>query len=232
MLNHNFILGPVDTDSISFCKPDFSNFSKEEQNNLLNEINAYFPELIKYDHDGYFKTCITLKAKNYILQDFDGKIIYKGSALKSSKIEPALKEFLHKIIDTILEEKFAYKEIYESYIKEILNLQDINRWASKKSLTSTTYQSQRANETKIIDAIKGTEYKEGDRIFTYFDVNDNLKLAENYKNDHNIEKLIAKLYATSKIFTHIDNKPIGLLPKDTFINFALKKNEQLLKELK
>lgn len=167
--------------------------------------------------DGYYKKVIILKAKNYILQDFNGKITYKGSALKSSKTEPALKEFLYAIIQTILDEKYAYSDIYEKYVAEILNVQDISRWASKKSLTSTTYESKRANETKIIDAIAGTEYKEGDRIFTYFDKEGNLKLVENYNNDHDIPRLLKKLYTISKLFDSI-------LPEDTFINYGLVKN--------
>lgn len=232
-MNNNFQISNCDTDSISFCstKPN-AIFSPQEIKSLISEINELSPEFMEWSDDGYYRRVIILKAKNYILQDFDGKITYKGSALKSSKTEIALKEFLHAIIAEILNETYEYTKVYNNYVKEILNVKDINRWASKKSLTSTTYQSTRANETKIIDAIKGTEYKEGDKIFTYFDKNDNLKLAENYENDHNIEKLVAKLYATSKIFTHITGKPVGLLPKETFINYSLKKNEQLLKELK
>lgn len=229
-MNYNFQISNCDTDSVSFTSG--KNHTSEEIKSLIKEINELSPEFMDWADDGYYKKVIILKAKNYILQDFDRKITYKGSALKSSKTEPALKEFLHKIIDTILEEKFAYKEIYESYIKEILNLQDINRWASKKSLTSTTYQSQRANETKIIDAIKGTEYKEGDKVFLFFMEDGSLCLSEKFTGLYDKNVLISKLYNISKVFTHIDNKPIGLLPKDTFLNFALKKNEQLLKELK
>ncbi len=227
MQNHNFILGPVDTDSISFCKPNFEAFSKEEQDNLLNEINSYFPELIKYDHDGYFRTCISLKAKNYILQDFEGKITYKGSALKSSKLEPALKQFLHDIIDTILTEKYEYVIIYNNYVKEILNITDIKRWATKRSLTEKVLNGTRTNETKVMYAIKDSEYKEGDKLFVYYDQELNLKLIENYNNDYNVTKLLKRLFDTSKVFNNI-------LPKDTFINYSLKnkKIKQLLEELK
>lgn len=227
--NHNFQISNCDTDSISFTAQ--KSFSPEEIKSLLKEINDISPEFMDWADDGYYKKVIILKAKNYILQDYNGKITYKGSALKSSKTEPALKEFLYEIIGTILEEKFAYKEVYDRYIQEILSPEiDINRWASKKSLTSTTYSSPRANETKIIDAIKDTEYKEGDRIFLYFKTDGTLKLAEKFENDHCTETLLEKLYKISRVFTHIDNKPIGLLPKETFINFALKKNFKLLNE--
>src|SRR5271157_5714878 len=184
-MNHNFQISNCDTDSISFCsKTPNSVFSPQEIKSLIKEINDLSSEFMDWADDGYYKKVIILKAKNYIMQAFpdekhpEGKITYKGSALKSSKTEPALKEFLYAIIQTILDEKFEYKLIYDKYVAEILNIQDINRWASKKSLTSTTYSSKRANETKIIDAIAGTEYKEGDKIFLYFRNDGTLKLVE------------------------------------------------------
>lgn len=223
---HDFQISNCDTDSISFTA--YKPFTKDELKFLINEINDLSPEFMDWADDGYYKKVIILKAKNYILQDFNNKITYKGSALKSSKTEPALKEFLHKIIDTILNEEFKYQEVYNEFVREILAVKDIKRWVSKKSLTSTTYESTRANETKIIDAIKDTEYKEGDKVFLYFTKDGSLKLAEKYENDHDIETLLEKLYKISRVFTHIDNKPVGLLPKDTFINYSLKKNLKLL----
>jgi len=227
MLTHDFLLGPVDTDSISFCKPDFSEFTKEEQNNLLKEINSYFPELIRYDHDGYYKTCIALKAKNYILQKEDGKVTYKGSSLKDQKTEISLKEFKYEIIDAILKEKYNYEEIYVKYIKEALYVKDIKRWSSKKTISEKTFSSERTNETKVKDAIAGTEYKEGDRVWVYFDINQNLKLVEKYNNDHDIPTLLKKVFTASKTFDNI-------IPKGTFTNFSLKnkKVQELLQELK
>jgi hypothetical protein len=214
-----------DTDSIFFKKYDGSFFTKEERAKLLSELNNLMPEKIRWELNGCFQKIITLAAKNYVMVSECGAIKYKGSALKSSKTEPALKEFIHKIIDTILEEKHEYLKIYEEYVNEILNIKDITRWASKKTLTSTTYESERANETKIINAIEGTEYKEGDRIYVYFDLEGNLKLVENFNNDHDIPRLLKKLHSTSKVFD-------AIIPKGTFLNYSLKKNQELLNEIK
>jgi hypothetical protein len=224
-MNHNFQIVNTDTDSISFCEPTGSNFSIEERKLLVTEINNLSPEFMKWADDGYYKKVIILKAKNYILQKEDGKITYKGSSLKDQKTEIALKEFKYEIIDAILRETNNYQEIYTKYIKEILYLNDIKRWSSKKTLSETTFTSQRTNETKIIDAIKGTDYKQNDRIWVYFDKDQNLKLIEHYKNDHDIMTLVKKLFTVSKIF-------VNILPKDTFVNYSLKKNQILLQEFK
>lgn len=220
---NNFQVTSCDTDSIFFKKSDGTFFSNEERQKLLIELNNLMPEKIKWEINDYFPTLITLKAKNYVMVMENGDIKYKGSALKSSKTEPALKEFLHKIIDSIITEKFNYVEIYESYVKEILNIKDISRWASKKTLTSTTYSSDRANETKIIDAIKDTEYKEGDRIYLYFRMDGTLNLVENFNNDHDTGKLLKKLHSISKVFQHI-------IEPSMFINYSLK-NKKIQEQL-
>jgi hypothetical protein len=221
MTFNNFQVTACDTDSIFFKKPDASFFTKEERSKLLQELNNLMPEKIRWELNDYFIKIITLAAKNYVMVTEDGTIKYKGSALKSSKTEPALKEFIYRIIDEMLNETYRYQEVYQFYINEILNVKDIKRWASKKTLTQTTYESARANETKIIDAIKGTEYKEGDKIFCYFSKDGTLKLVENFNNDHDIPRLLKKLHSVSKVFD-------AIIPKDTFINYALKKNQKLL----
>lgn len=208
----------ADTDSISFSKGDESHFTKEERQSLLNDINSMFPEKIKWEDDGFYKTLICLAAKNYVLETEDGKVKYKGSSLKDQKKEPALINFIHDIINSILNDKRNYLEIYESYIKEIMNVTDIKRWASKKTITSKVMQNTRTNEAKIRDCIIGSEYKEGDKIYTFYNNKDELVLVENFNKDYNKEKLLSKLYKTTKTFeTIIDEK--------LFVNYSLKGNK-------
>lgn len=221
---YNFQLVNCDTDSIMVCKPDGIKYSIVEQETLLKELNSLFPEQIRWELEDTFKKVIILKAKNYILQSEDGKITYKGSALKDQKKPIALKEFLHEIIDTILIEKYDYVTIYNKYVKEILNMTDIKRWASKRTITEKVLEGTRTNETKVMDAINNTEYTEGDKIWLYFNNIDELVLVENYNNDHNVIKLLKSLHNTAKTFDNI-------IPKGTFKNYSLK-NKQIQEELK
>jgi len=227
---YNFQICNTDTDSISFCTENQKYIVKRAREELVKEINEISPEFMEWADDGYYKKFIILKAKNYITQDEDGKVKYKGSGLKSSKLEPALKEFLYKIIDSILNETYNYSEIYQEYVNEILNLKDIKRWVSKKTISNKTMTSERSNETKIKYAIQGKEYVEGDKVSTYFKKDGSLSLIEDYKNDHDPEQLLGRLYSVSKIFTGKDQKTHGIIPKETFLNYSLKKNFKLLQE--
>lgn len=222
---NNFQIVNADTDSISFCKPDGAFIPIDERKVFIKDINDKSPEFMQWADDGYYKKVIILMAKNYVLQTEDGKIKYKGGAIKAPGKPLALRELIKKIIDLMLEEKTTYVELYNEYAKEILDIKDIKRWADRKSLTSTTYSSTRTNETKIIDAIKGTEYVEGNRIWVYFKEDKSLSLVEHYDGDYSKTALLKKLYNTIEIFQNV-------LDISQFPNYTLKRNRELLEALK
>ncbi|NDD84116.1 hypothetical protein EBZ38_07560 [bacterium] len=213
-----------DTDSITYCKIDHSEFTKDELNNNLKELNSKFPEKIKFEDDGYYNTVIVLKAKNYVL--YDGKKIkIKGSALKASTKEPALKEFIAKFIDSILLNQNNFNDIYLDYIKEAQNVSDIKRWASRKTITESVLNPERTNEQKIADALEDEEYQPGDRRYFYFTKDGKLSLVENFKRDYDEYKLMQKVWNTAQIFSSI-------IDTKTFTKFHLKTKRHLLEELK
>jgi len=213
---HNFQLVNCDTDSISFCKSDGSFMPLEERKALIKDINDKSPEFMQWADDGYYKKVIIVKAKNYILQKENGELTYKGSAIKAPGKPLALREFIKKIIDLMLNDQANYLEVYNGYAKEILNVQDITRWADRKTLTSTTFESTRTNETKVMDAIQGTEYVEGNRIWTFFKSDKTLSLVENFDGDYDKTALLKKLYNTIEIFAEI-------LDINQFPNYSLSK---------
>ncbi|NJO64172.1 MAG: hypothetical protein HC836_40175 [Richelia sp. RM2_1_2] len=242
MKQHNFILAPCDTDSISFCKEDMSPFSKEEQDSLLKEINEQMPELIKFDHDGYFKTVIVLKAKNYILDDGE-KIKYKGSAITDQKKEPALIEMIHEMVDVLLERnhKDTLAEIYNKYIKESQNITDIKRWCTKKAITNAVLNSERTNEFKVRESLMGENVQQGDKIWVYSALNGYkeeitksgkskqvqnriLKLIKNWTNDEDKEHLLKRVHSTAMILKNV-------VDENLFIKYHIKKNKPLLDKL-
>lgn len=165
---NKFNLTNIDTDSISFCKQDFSPFNKSEIKDLIKDLNKNFTGLIEFADDGYFPVFIVLKSKNYIMVDEKGNRKIKGSALKSSTLEPILRTMLNEMIDCLVEDRQQdLQTVYSKYLSLAENITDIKPWCSKKQLSPTTYNSTRKNETDIIDALKGSEYKSGDRVYLF-----------------------------------------------------------------
>lgn len=219
-----FFVVNADTDSISFNHSEGKDLSKEERDVLLKDLNSQFPKRISWEDDGYYRTICVLKAKNYIMDD-GKKVKYKGSAIKASTKPPALKEFIKRMIGSILEGKTDYTEIYTSYIKEVGNITDIKRWATRKTISDKVLESERTNEAKVRDAIEGTEIVEGDRIWVYYKEDNSLSLIEKFDGNYNKERLLKNVYDTAKIFDTV------LDCKELFPNYALKKNKAKLEEL-
>lgn len=166
-----------DTDSI--CYTNGLKPSTEEFKNEINEINSLLPQAIVFEDDGVFDKVIVSKAKNYIMKKGD-ELKVKGSSFKSSNKEPILKELNTEIINEMLSNNDlnTIKAIHKKYVEKAKNIDDINAWASKKTYTDTMQDSDRANETKVIDAInRGLEagvlksIQQGDKIYLYQTIN-------------------------------------------------------------
>lgn len=213
-----FTVPKGDTDSITIYK-NGEKFEEDEINGLINEINSILPEHINFELDAVYDVIVVFKAKNYAYRE-GKKTSTKGSALKASTKSEALKEFINGTISDLLHLK-TNEEIqnnYNTYVQEIKNVDNIKRWSSRKTLSSTMMESERANETKVIDAIKGSNYKEGDRFFTFYKNDDSLCLAENFDGDYNRKRLFKQLYDTASIFDTV------LPTKELFTNYSLVKN--------
>ena len=184
---YKFNIVNIDTDSIMVNKSDGIKFTESEQQALLSELNGLFPEFINWEDDGYYKSVVVIKAKNYaLLSEGDTKIKLKGSSIKDAKKEPALREMMKLMIETLIHSDIKdsldkLKEIYTLYIKEASNPKDISRWSQKKTVTESVMNckgyedlddndedSPRKNETDVYNAIKNEEgLQQGDKVYLY-----------------------------------------------------------------
>jgi len=225
-----FNLAFIDTDSITFNKPNGEAFLPQECIALQEELNTLFPEKIRWEHNFYASKVLVLRTKNYIVYDPDNenprkKLIYKGSAVKASTKEPALKEFIKAIINAMLHDQTNFEQIYLQYAKEALNVQDMKRWASRKTISDKVLKNSRTNEVKVRDAIEGTDYVEGDRVYLYFKPDKTLGLLEYFNGEYCKISLLKKLFSTAQLFEHVLNT------KTLFPNLALKRNQNIMEEL-
>jgi hypothetical protein len=227
-MSYNFIIGPTDTDSLSFCKPDMSPLSKDEIKSLSKELNELSPEFMIWEDDGYYPKCLVLKAKNYILQDESGKVTYKGSSIKDQKKEKALQAFMKEIIESLMNEESISSqiEIYNKYVVSCFGLdsQGITNWTKKITVTEAVLNPERANEQKVLDAIGDRLVQEGDKIHVFYRRDKSLCLLEDFNGDYDEMKLVERLYDTLDIFTNV-------LDISQFTKYTLKKHKSQLETL-
>lgn len=91
----------VDTDGIYF-KPPHSCCTETAERQLVERISQQLPEGIEVELDGRYRAMFAYKTKNYALQEYGGRIIIKGSGLRSRGVEPYLREFMKEIISCLL----------------------------------------------------------------------------------------------------------------------------------
>lgn len=220
-MQHNFIIANGDTDSIAFKKPDQSAWTDAERAALLLELNALMPQNIVWKDDKAYRRLIVFKAKNYVMDD-GKKVKIKGSALKGSKKEPALKEFINEVIDLLLKDK--KDQVLFLYLRkaaEIMNLEDISRWCFKVTVTKKVLDPQATFQKKIAEAIGTMPVSEGDKVYLFFREDGSLCVREKFRRDHDQSKLLGKLRDTLEVFGNV-------FDVDLFPDLTLKKNRELL----
>jgi hypothetical protein len=116
-------------------------------------------------------------------------------------------------------------DIYNQYVKEIMNITDISRWTTRRTLSDKVFKAKRTNEQKVLDAIDDSEYTEGDRAYFFFKDDGSLCLLERFDGNYNRDKLLEKLFKTAKTFETV------LDVKTLFPNYSLKKNKELLRSI-
>lgn len=169
MPKHDYILTNIDTDSLSFAKKDNSEWSSEEYEMLAKEINQIMYS--DWEDDGEFERFVVVKAKNYaMLEKNDDKMKIKGSSFLSSTKEPALTEMLQELLQSFIDNKDNQYEIYMKYVKEACNIQDISRWATKKSITETLMEANDTSKLKVLAALEGKDFSVGDKVFLFNDI--------------------------------------------------------------
>lgn len=129
----------VDTDGIYFRPPEGC-VSEEAERALVQRISEQLPEGIEVEMDGRYRSMFAYKTKNYALQEYDGRIIIKGSGLRSRGVEPYLREFMRDVIELLLTGKAGMVEqLYAQYVSRLRSRGlDVAWVARSESLNEST----------------------------------------------------------------------------------------------
>lgn len=109
----------VDTDGIYF-KPPVICVSEAHEQELVKRISQKLPEGLEVELDGRYRSMFAYKTKNYALQEYDGRIIIKGSGLRSRGVEPFLREFIRDVIERLLANTpETVDRLFEQYVARL-----------------------------------------------------------------------------------------------------------------
>ncbi|MBI3988400.1 MAG: DNA polymerase II [candidate division NC10 bacterium] len=202
----------IDTDGLYFTPPPEVRRSEDEEQ-LMEEVSRILPEGIRLELDGRFRAMFSYKMKNYALLGDDGKLIIKGSGLKSRGLELFQRVWMEEMMKLLLQGKLQdVKRLTEAYKKRFerheLSVQEFMKTETLQDSLEAYQQKVKAKKRNPAApyelALKSDRrYQPGDQISYYVTgsgknvkVHESCKLASEWDPEHpdeNVEYYQAKL---------------------------------------
>jgi DNA polymerase, archaea type len=111
------ILLEADTDGVYFSVP--ASWSEADERRIVADVAALLPPLVHLEFEGRYAAMLSHEPKNYCLLQYDGTLVLRGVAFRSSRVEPFGEDFLRRAISCLLVQdivgvRSAYVETVEA----------------------------------------------------------------------------------------------------------------------
>ncbi len=163
----------ADTDGVYFAVPE--GWGEADERRVVAEVAALLPPLVQLEFEGRYAAMLSHEPKNYALLGYDGSLLLRGVAFRSSRAEPFGEAFLRRSIARLLMGdvgaiRDAYIATLDSLRRRELPAYDVS---SSVRLTKTPAQYLETRDTRrelpyeAMLASGRTTWNAGDRIRVY-----------------------------------------------------------------
>jgi len=90
----------ADTDGVYFAVPE--PWTEGDERRVVAEVAALLPPLVQLEFEGRYAAMLSHEPKNYALARYDGTLVLRGVAFRSSRAEPFAEAFLRRAIAALL----------------------------------------------------------------------------------------------------------------------------------
>lgn len=90
----------ADTDGVYFAVPPA--WKEADERRVVSEVAALLPPLVQLELEGRYAAMLSHEPKNYALLEYDGDLILRGVAFRSSRSEPFGDRFLREALRRLL----------------------------------------------------------------------------------------------------------------------------------
>jgi DNA polymerase elongation subunit (family B) len=163
----------ADTDGVYFAVPE--GWDEADERRVVAEVAALLPPLVHLEFEGRYAAMLSHEPKNYALLGYDGSLLLRGVAFRSSRAEPFGETFLRRAIACLLKGDIA--GVHCAYVATLDSLRDHELPAydvsSKVRLTKTPEQYLATREARRELPYEGmlangrSSWSAGDRIRVY-----------------------------------------------------------------
>jgi DNA polymerase elongation subunit (family B) len=95
----------ADTDGVYFAVP--ASWTEADERRVVAEVAALLPPLIQLEYEGRYAAMLSHEPKNYALLGYNGTLLLRGVAFRSSRSEPFGDRFLRETITCLLKDDIA-----------------------------------------------------------------------------------------------------------------------------
>lgn len=108
----------ADTDGVYFAVP--ATWTEDDERRVVREVGALLPPLVRLELDGRYAKMLSHESKNYVLQKYDGALLLRGVAFRSSRAERYGARFLERAMERLFADDIA--GVRTLYIDSVLAL--------------------------------------------------------------------------------------------------------------
>ncbi len=163
----------ADTDGVYFAVP--AAWSEVDERRVVSEVATLLPPLVQLEFDGRYAAMLSHEPKNYALLGYDGTLVLRGVAFRSSRAEPFGEKFLRRAIHLLLVDdvpgvRDVFLETRTAIVRRLLPTHDVS---SRVRLTKSpaeymeTRESRRELTYEAMLATGRTHWSVGDRVRVY-----------------------------------------------------------------
>ena len=108
----------ADTDGVYFAVPEC--WTEADERLVVADVGALLPPLVQLEFEGRYQAMLSHEPKNYALAGYDGTLVLKGVAFRSSRAEPFGEAFLRRAIARLL--AGDVRGVREAYVSTVTAL--------------------------------------------------------------------------------------------------------------
>lgn len=163
----------ADTDGVYFSVP--FEWTQADERRVVAEVAALLPPLVQLELEGRYAAMLSHEPKNYALLGYDGMLLLRGVAFRSSRAEPFGEKFLRRAIGRLLVDDV--EGVHEAYLATVAALRrreiSTHDVSSRVRLTKTPAQYLESRERRrelpyeAMFAAGRTSWSIGDRVRVY-----------------------------------------------------------------
>lgn len=163
----------ADTDGVYFAVPE--EWTEADERRVVGEVAGLLPPRVQLEFEGRYAAMLSHEPKNYALLAYDGSLVLRGVAFRSSRAEPYGEAFLRRAIERLLQGDVT--GVRAAYLDTVMALRrrELRTWdvSSRVRLTKTpeqyaqTRESRRELSYEAMLSGKRRTWSLGDRVRVY-----------------------------------------------------------------